>query len=122
MRDELQVGIGWCQGDTGSQAADQAVVKIVSFIRQFLGSESDGNKEIGCIALIHAGKGKDKGRGQYTDYRVDLAIERDGATHNAGSAGKLVLPESVAEDGHGVSGLIFFGSENAAKDWLCAKK
>jgi hypothetical protein len=122
VRDELQVGIGLCQGDTGSQAADDAVVEIVSFIRQLLGSESDGDEEVGCIALIHAGKWKDKGRGQYTDYRVDLAIERDGATHNAGRAGKLALPESVAEDGYGVSGLIFFGSENAAKDWLCAKK
>ena len=116
MRDELQVGIGWCQGYTGSQAADDAVVEIVSFIRQLVGSESDGDEEVGCIALIHAGKWKDKGRGQYTDYRVDLAIERDGATHN------LALPESVAEDGYGVSGLIFIGSENAAKDWLCAKK
>src|SRR5208283_299154 len=104
------------------QAADYTVVEIVSFIRQLVGSESDGNEEIGGIALIHAGKGKDKGCRHHTDNGEDLAIERNGATHNVRHTGKFTLPESMTENRHGMSWPVFVGSEDAAKDWSCAKQ
>ena len=71
--------------------------------------------------MIHPGQRKHEGAGHDSDNRVGLAIERHFATDDVGISAKLALPQSVAQDGHQMPGLILLSREGTSETGLHAE-